>query len=110
VLANLDVSITAAEIDPHAIVKVVFVKRFGLIVSEHTQRFKHDHVLVAELVLITGRKIAIDTTLDALVLSAHPDRLGDLNVAILQHQDIAVKLKDALIRQRTRRPQQAEQQ
>ena len=81
----------------HAIAVLDRVKALWHVVAQHGQWLELDDITVAELVVILGREVAIDSAPNTVALRTDPDRFRYFDPAILHHRNIAVKVEDALV-------------
>ena len=104
--ALVDKAIRAPEIGAHVSATANGMERLTGAIAQHCKRFQPHPVLVAEPVLVVDGKVSIDTAPDLSTLCAHLDRLGNLDHAVSEHADIAVKLEYAFIGRRRQRHEQ----
>ena len=95
--AVIDEPIVAAEIRAHTVAVFHHLERFVRVIAQHHERLKVHDIAVAELVVVLGGKISVDTATDAIALRADTNRLRYLDPAVFLDRDVTVELEDALV-------------
>src|SRR5262245_41685617 len=101
-LADGDISVGVAELDPHAIADRARRSLDRVSVDRCSLEGEGDVDLTTSLVTVSGREIAEDAMVDPIVLGTDVDRFGDFDRRVPLDLDVAPEMENPLVSLRRR--------